>query len=285
MRFSYTKGELMTAFEYDDYKAALRGLLNDRKTQFGSRFTFDKMAAACGIQKTYLSKVLNTDAHLNADQLFSALEFLKLPLLEQEYVSLLNELQRSANSKRAVVLRTRLQNIRRKQLRTENSIKVDEHAAIRDRMWEYYSDIDLQLVHLFLTVTRFAEEPKLICAQVGITEKRLDSILIQLQNWKIAGFDGSKYHVSEPRLHIPEDSQAFATYRVLNRVKTLERITKQQLSGNGDYFFSAVLSAEKSFQDKFRKRLLTLLKETQADVVNAKAEEIYQINIDFYRWS
>jgi transcriptional regulator with XRE-family HTH domain len=277
----------MNFYEMDDYKLALRFVMAERRSQFGSRFTFEKMAEACGVQKTYLSKVLNSSAQLNPDQLFSACEYLKLKATETEFLMLIRESQIALNPKRAKLLEAKIKKSRHENLKTESVIDVHSEGSIETHKWEYYTDIDLQLVHLFMTVPAFAKDPAQICGQIGINETRLQSILLKLQLWQLIDFQNGFYKAKDPKLHLSEDSPVFLAFGILSRIKTIEKLrnTKTKTDKSDDYFFSVVFSADSRFQGKLKRKILDLLKETQAEVLNSKSEQVYQFNIDFFRWS
>ncbi len=275
----------MNIYENEEYKKNLRSMMIKRQKQFGSRFTFEKMALACRIQKTYLSKVLNSPAHLNADQLFAACEYLKLNPTETEFMLLLRESEIATNSKRAGLLKAKIIKIRNANLKTESAIQISKDSSIDNNKWDYYTDIDLQLVHMFMTIPVYAKDPHQICQKIGINSTRLQSILLKLQSWQIIRFQDSIYHVSDPKLHLPEDSPVFLAFGILNRVKTIEKIRQSKIDRDNDYFFSVIFSANKKLQSKFKRKLLDVLKDLQSEVVNSKSEEIYQLNIDFFKWS
>jgi hypothetical protein len=259
--------------------------MSARQQQFGSRFTFERMALACGIQKTYLSKVLNTSAHLNPDQLYSACEYLQLNTLETEFLLLLRESELTTNSKRATLLNAKVDKIRNDNLKSESVIKVTKDGSVDRHKWEYYTNIDLQLVHMFMTIPSFAKDPNQICQKIGINSVLLQAILLSLQSWQIIRFDNGTYHVSDPKLHLPEDSPVFLAFGILNRIKTIEKIRQTKIDESDDYFFSVIFSASKELQRKFKKMLLDVLKDLQSEVIASKSEEIYQLNIDFFKWS
>lgn len=275
----------MSLYEFLDYKQALRSVMEDRRKRFGSRFTFEKMAVACGVQKTYLSKVLNSSAHLNQDQLFAAVEYLNLEPSDYEYLSLLRESQSGLNSKRLKMIQEKINQIRKSKLKTEAVINIDPDQSIENLQWEYYTDIELQLVHMFLTVNTYSREPLRIISKIGIDELKLQNILLKLQRWKLIKYDGQKYLCSDPMRHLAEDSPVFKTFAILMRLKTIENIHLKNVTHNLDYFFSVMFSANPKIQEKLKKNLLNFIKETQKEVVTSKSEEVYQLNIDFFKWS
>ncbi len=275
----------MKIYENEKYKQSLRSLMIERQQQFGSRFTFEKMALACGIQKTYLSKVLNSSAHLNPDQLFAACEYLKLNSVETEFMLLLRDSEIAVNSKRASILKARITKTRKDNLKTESAIQVAKDGSVDSNKWDYYTDVDLQLVHMFMTIPDYAKDPDQICQQIGINTIRLQAILLKLQNWQIVRFQDGSYQVNDPKLHLPEDSPVFLAFGILNRVKTIEKIRLAKTDRGDDYFFSVIFSASKKLQGKFKRKILDVLKELQREVIDSKSEEIYQLNIDFFKWS
>lgn len=275
----------MNLYEYEDYKAAIKEIMGDRRKQFGSRFTFEKMAEACGVQKTYLSKVINSTGQLNPDQLFSACEYLKLSANETDFLLLLRESQLAVNPRRASQLIARIERARSANLKTESAIKVVRDDTLDANKWEYYTDIDLQLVHLFMTVPSFSEEPIRICSKIGINDARLEAILLKLQSWQLIEYKSGKYKAKDPKLHLPENSPVFLAFGILQRIKTIERLRQAKEEKSDDYFFSVLFSAETKFQTKLKRRFLDLLKEVQGDVIESPAQQVYQLNIDLFRWS
>ena len=98
-------------FEFKDYKKLLREALLARKA-ISPRYTFQKMAEACGVQKTYLSRALgDSKVHLGADALHAAGQFLEFSPDQLEFLILLAEEERSLHPPRKRELRQRLEAI------------------------------------------------------------------------------------------------------------------------------------------------------------------------------
>lgn len=74
----------MDVFNSTDYKYFLREALHEKRRQVNASFTYERMARACGINKTYLSRVLNSEAaHLSEEQLYLAATYLGLDSEQQ----------------------------------------------------------------------------------------------------------------------------------------------------------------------------------------------------------
>jgi uncharacterized protein (TIGR02147 family) len=277
----------MTIYEYDDYKEILRALTNERRNQFGLKFTFEKMALACGIQKTYLSKVLNGSGQLSADQLFAACEFLKINDEQTEFILLIREWQLAQNSKRKKHLNEKIARIRKFRMKTVANIKTAPFQLSNDALWEYHTDFDLQLIHVFLTIPKFAANPNEIGPILGIEHERITASILRLEHWGLLHSRNGLIELNNVNTHLPDDSPIIHSYRLGSRLRAIEYLRKQMTpnSLDGNYSLSVLFSSDSRFQRKLRLKLLELVKETHTYVSNAKPEEVYLFNIDLLKWS
>lgn len=275
----------MNLYDFNTYKEALKALMTEKREKFGGKFTFEKMAQNCGVQKTYFSKVMNSHAHLNPDQLFLSCEYLKLTTKESDFLLLLRETELTLNTKRAELLKIRIEKIRSENLKIKSELKTNPLASLENHKWEYFTNIDLQLVHLFLTIPSFAKKPELICEKIGIDRNKLMLTINKLIEWNLVQNKNGEYLAIDPSIHLPEESPAFQIFGILNRIKTIEKIRQTKTEATDDYFFSAIFSSELKLQNSLKKKILNLIKETQNDVIKQKSEQVYQLNIDFFKWS
>ncbi len=86
----------------------------ERGKLIDSTLTAQQAAEASGVQKSYLSKVLNERADLNADQLYLAGQFFQWTEEQMEYALLLLEFDRSTVQIRKKLLRGKIEQIQQK---------------------------------------------------------------------------------------------------------------------------------------------------------------------------
>lgn len=272
-------------FEALNYKSLLRDELALRRATLGNRVTFERMARACGVQKTYLSRVLNTDkAHLNQDQLYQAAAYLGLTKDERHFASLLLEHERATVSRRRDDLAAEIDAIRKKRSRTESYLKATPTAAGAVGAPGYFLDPEAILVHVFLTTETYAGNVREIQRRLNLTDQRLSAILAQLQQHGLIGLDGEgNYRVLVDRLHLPSDAEIYPAYRVMQRLKTVERL--RQLDSDHAYSFSAVFTADEATRQKIKAMLLSLLGEVEPVASGAKPKDVFQLNLDLFDWS
>lgn len=271
----------MDIYDYTDYKKIIRAATVALRQKYGQRYTFEKMANACGIQKTYLSRVLNGKGDLSADQLYSACEFLGLSSDEAYFVECVRDFQVSYNPKRREWLKKKIESFRSKRLKTETAVKVNP-VEDSEQVWEYYSDFNLHLTHLLLTIREYAQAPEKISDILKILPTELEKKVRKLENWGLALRKGSKIEVKSFNQHLPEHSAVFKTFAISQRLKTIEKLNREK--AENDYFFSALVSADADFQTNLRKQILSLLEEARKQTEKSEPEHVYQLNIDFFAW-
>lgn len=267
------------------YKTLLREELELRRATLGNRVTFERMAKACGVQKTYLSRVLNTDgAHLSQDQLFQACLYLGLTKDERRFAGLLLEHERATVNKRRDDLAAEIDAIRKKRSRSESYLRETPTAAGAVGSPAYFLDPEAILVHVFMTTETFAGDVQEIQRRLNLSDVRLSAILAQLQQNGLIGLDDAGcYRVLVDRLHLPSDAEIYPAYRVMQRLKTVERL--RQLDSDHAYSFSAVFTADEATRQVIKDKLLRLLGEIEPAASSAPARDVFQLNLDLFDWS
>ena len=151
--------------------------------------------------------------------------------------------------------------------------------------WEFNLDIEAQLVFLFMTVDKFQDNPELILERLNIGKDVLDQAIQNLLKWGLLEIKDNTYEVHDEIVHMSEDSPAYVPFAMLSRQKAAERLSSRTGNKSANYFFSALFSTDEKFQSSFKKKLLNLIKEAQNEAINAPIEDVYQLNIDFIKWS
>jgi len=273
----------LNTYNYLNYKDFLRETLKEKKQRLSPKFTYERMAKACGVQKTYLSRVLNGDTgHLNEDQLFLAAEFLGASEDERKYLQLLRVWQKSNNKSHIDELRNEIDEIRNQNEKSEKHLTA-EKTPDSSPISHYYLDPNVMLVHIFLAVDRFRKDLKLISHQLNLSEVTLTSILIKLEQMNLIKLEKEGYVLLKESSHLSVDSPLYHPYRFMQRLKTLERV--QQLPKENTYNFSAIFSANEETRREIKQKFLLLLESIEQTVNDSPDEDIFQMNFDLFDWS
>lgn len=274
----------MDIWEYDSYKLYLRDLLRIKKRKIGNQFTYQKMAEGCGIQKTYLSRVLNSEfGHLSSDQLYGGCEFLAIPEKEREYLFLLREHEQSQLQSRREEISSQISELRSQIMKTDAHISEDVKSDDSLKFAHYYLEPNVLLTHIFLSVERYRSNIKMIRDKLDISEAEFSVCLNTLEQMGLIAVGHDGYTIKREKSHLPSNSFIYKPYRALQRLKALERI--QKLSEDQAYTFSVVFSATLKEKKLIQKKFLSMLKEISNSVSNAPGEEVFQMNFDLFDWS
>ena len=274
----------MNVFIYSCYKRLIKESLELKRKTISS-YTFQSMAAYCKIQKTYLSKVINNDnVHLSEDQLFMACEYLQFKNEETEFALLLHSRARTTSKKREMILKNKIKNLQSKGIKTDKAIS-SKKLSVGDGIGKnsYYLNPLNQIIHMFLTVERYAKTPKLIARDLSISNTNLERVLLHLEELDIIKITKSGIMVLSNNLHLPEDSEYFPAYVASLRSASSGRF--HFLSEQEKYNFSVTFSADLEAQAKIKKEFLAFLSKIKKVVDSAPCEDVYQIDFSLFPWS
>ena len=264
------------------YKKALTKYLLFRK-KLRASYTFEAMAQTCGVQKTYLSKVLKHDGNLNLDQLFTACEYLKLKPLESEFLLSLYHYQTAQNSKRRELYKQKIDEIRLKSQATDSKISFKNEKTMQDSIMEYYADPYFSLVHMFLTIEVYSKNPEAMQSALQLDAKKVAYYLDRLESMGIIKQEGIYWKVVQDTLHLPEGSPFVKAHRTLLRLKSLDQL--ERLSSKDYYSFSVVFSSDESVRREIQERFFQFLEGVKKLVEKGNEKEVYQLNFDLLKWS
>jgi hypothetical protein len=271
----------MTIFAETSYKQVLRRRLLEKKKMLGS-INFQGLAKACRVQKTYVSRVFNADAHFNEDQVYLACLYLGFSDHEKDFILQLHAAERSQLEDKRRWHLAKADEFRRKSKTTEAHLKAEVLAASAADLAAYYIDPRMLLAHTFLSVPEYAAQTRRIAERLRISKEELSRILGHLERLGIVELEGGQYVVRHRSLTLPDDSPIKAIFRKAMRYKLLDKLSDERDSGAASY--SAVFSADEATFRKIHADFLELLRRAQEMVADAPHREVYQLNFDLERW-
>lgn len=272
----------MSTFSNLNYKVLLKDKIIELKRKNSLRFTFEALARACRVQKTYLSKVLNHEGNLNTDQLYRACEFLRFSQEEIDYIFLVYEYANTQIDSRKKKLHEQILVYKKKSEKTESHLPLQTQSTQTADLVTYYSDPNLILIHMFCSIRRFAEKPELIGEFLGLTKERINLRIKELTQLGFLEKAGSGVQVLKDNTHLSKLDVMYKVYRSQMRLKALEKMNKEE---SPQYSFSVVFSTDPMIRDRIQEGFMNFLKETQKLVQSGNEEEVYQMNFDLLGWS
>jgi uncharacterized protein (TIGR02147 family) len=272
----------MNIFNNLDYRSVLKNGLQHLKLVKPSA-TLEKLADYCRIQKTYLSKVLNHGGNLNTDQIYLAAEYLGFNQIQTEFLFLIHDYDQCSVEKRKKELLKKIQKIQKDQLNTQSHLKVKSEELQIEVLQEYYADPYHQIIHIFLTIKEYQENPKLIQEKLNLTNDKFQDYLHKLIKMNVINLENKIYKSQIDNLHLPSNSSLMKAYRTMTRIQALQKLNT--LSDENSYNFTVVFSTDQKTREKIHQNFLEFLKETQKIVSKSHEEDVFQINFDLLKWS
>jgi len=274
----------MNLFDFTDYRVALKHLLQVKKQQIGQRFNYQNLAKACGIQKTYLSRSLNSEGtHLSDEQLYRAGKFLGLTKAERDFLELLRRLSRTQDIALSDEIKLEIDLLRRKSSRTDHYISTAAELNLSNEWASYFLDPHAMLVHIFLTLERFRKNIDLIAQALHIPKTKLDRILADLQSKKLISFNESGYKVLVRNIHLPTDSPFYRSFRTAKKLVAIEQLAR--LPEEKAYSFSVAISSTPEVRAKILRSILELIQNAENLVKDSDEVEVYQLSLDLFDWT
>lgn len=274
-------------FSCDSYKAAISAQMMELKKKFGRTYSYEKMAEACRIQKSYISKVLRDEkTHFTADQLFLVAQYLNLSKSETQFLELLMARDRSASKERRVTLEQDIKKIRQQNMRTEENINNVRKVPLSEEidLASFFLDPDAQLVHVCLSIEKLARSLQLLAKVTGLGDSRVQRTIKKLKDLGLVYESHGQLCVKELAMHLTKDSPYFVAYRQLVRLKILERINA--LSVDSSYNVSVFFAGDARLQEEIQAEFLLFLKKIRAKVDDCKKpESVFQLTFDLVPWT
>ncbi len=269
----------MKITDFTDYRDLIKETILFCKRKLGQHYTIGNLAKSMRIQRTYLSSVLNgKKGHLNSDQLYLAATFLKLSEEKYEFLKLLYEYNRSSVDSRRKVLSIQLEKMKTRLTSAQNYLKSVETPSGDLKLDEFYLDFNAQLIHMFLTVDRYAKSPDLIRKALHLSKEVFSQKLELLERLGLT--DGLE--VKKASLHLPSSSPLFSTYRNNMRTHAIARLASQ--SEENAYSFSVLFSSEDQAFQETKLRFMEFIEWAQANSQKYDPKEVFQINFDLLNW-
>lgn len=274
---------MTTKTDIPDYRHILRDLMLEKKDKVSKSYTFQNLATACRVQKTYLTRVFKDEAHLSEDQLYLACDFLGFDPKDYLWITKLHAYERSACDKRRTMLRHEIYQLMKKQQQSDAYLAAKSLNINQELLNQYYLNPDMQLVHMFLTIEHYASDVAAIADHLGLTTEKVLDLIRHLEQTGIISFEKGKYHVRESQLHLNQDSPLYVPYRMMLKMRGIEQ--QRKLGADDLYNFNVIFSANEKTKNKIKQRFLEFLRSVEPDVVAAPAEDVFQMSFDLFKWS
>jgi uncharacterized protein (TIGR02147 family) len=270
----------MQLYDQTDYRTILKALVKEGQQRRRS-LTFSSLAKKAGIQRTYLSHVLNGRGNLSADQLYLLATELGLGEAAVDYLQLLLEIERCAVPQRRRALEERRAALQAKHLSSEQVLRRKASKVSQEDLATYYSDTLGPIVHMALHVDAWRRRPLALAKRLGTSEERLTRTLAALERAGFVQVTADGYQLLEPDIHLPPESHLATLHAALFRMRAIEK--RQAARLERDYFFTATFAATDAVRHELKTAFLDYLARISPRIQEVEADDVFHMNFDLFQ--
>jgi uncharacterized protein (TIGR02147 family) len=263
-----------TLFDFNSYREYLRSEFPTRGEKRGGRV---KLAEFIGVQKAFLSAVLNGKLGLNLEQALRVSQYLGHRKEEREYFLLLVQEDRAGSNDLKTYFRDQINKFILLRTEIQERIAVREALAEKDQMI-YYSSWYYTAIHMCLMISHL-QTPDAISKYLGLSRDLVIEILEFFSSSGLAKRVGSTYQAGPARLHIPADSPFVQKHHANWRLQALHSIERRK---KDDLHYSLVMSISADGMRKIREILTQSIESSEVILQESKDEGVYALTIDLF---
>lgn len=280
-------GACLNIYSSDNYRGIINETMSEKKF-LDKTFSFQSMSSFIRVQKPYLSKVMNSRADFNSDQLFMSCKYLEMTEEETNYMLLLLEYDRCNYSERKKTLLIKIQKIQDSKrdsktilinnIKTRDALDFDESIHI-----EYYLDPIILIVHMFLTIPRFRKNIDRIAIELFLSKDHLNEILKKLVEMSIIEINEGKIEVLIKTMHLPRESKVVSSHQQMMKQYALYRMNRIGVEYKKN--FSVTFSSNEDSRKKIELEFNKFLSKVREISMEGDKKDCYQLNFDLFPWS
>lgn len=272
----------MNIFKYLNYREILTELIEERR-KGDRRWSFQGLAEAIRVPKSYMSRVVHGDADLSHDQLYLACEYFDLTRDEAHYLDVLLQYERCGLESRKALLREVMVKLQRRFLDPGRVLKNEINEGRIPLQTEYYLNPLHQIVHSALTIPQFQKNVASLASTLQLSRERLNDAIHKLERMGLCERNGDEARSIDLSVHLPKDSPIAAAWQNQLRLMSMQRM--QSLPREEFFSYSVVFSADRLMDNDIRQKFLAFLSAIQSDSHDRPNEKVYQLNFDLVPWT
>jgi len=264
-------------FTYRDYKSYLNTLIAARPGR--GRGMKSAMAEALSCQTSYVSQVLNENAHFSLEQADRLNSYLGHSAEESSFFLLLVQLARAGTPSLRKHWEREIESLVAKRLVLRERLDVRKTLSREDQT-TYYSSWLYSVIHMMLTIPQFRDK-EAIARHLAISPGRVSDVLNFLVSIGLAKVSKGQYIAGESQIFLGSDSPLISKHHINWRLQAIRSVEKD--GGGDDLHYSSTWSISEKDFNKVKSLLVKSLDDARQTLKHSKEEEIICLNLDFFR--
>lgn len=270
---------MLSSFRYRDFIKSAIGRAKER----GEELTFQQLAEAMRVQKSYLSRVMADKAELSSDQIFLLAKFLRLNAKETEFLHTCLEWERSGLKERRTQLKEQLESLRKSLLESKEHINAPKIELDAAALQQYYLNPTMLIVHMAIAIPRYQTNVSLLAKDLRMAEADAERCLLKLVEMGLVEQRKNTFSPRIEALHLPRESPLYVPWR--NALRALANGKLQFSNDQNAQSFHVLFSGDKEAAEKIWSDFLKFIQRTETTVRKAPCEDVYQLSFELIPWT
>jgi uncharacterized protein (TIGR02147 family) len=261
-----------SVFDYRDYKAYLRDIVDER-----GRGERSRLASAVKCHLAYVSQVLGGNAQFSLEQADVLNQYLSHSEDEAEFFLLLVSLDRAGSASLRRRYESRVRETLHARTVLENRLK-DKKVLPAESQATYYSAWYYSAVHLLISIPEFQTKEK-IAARLRLPMPQLVKALDFLVSTGLATLEHGRYRTGQVTLHLKNDSPWIARHHASWRLQSVQSLERGE---PGNFHYTSVVSFSDEDLPAARKILVDAIEKVREVVKKSPEKGLYCYTVDFF---
>ena len=266
---------MQTIFEFLDYKKYLKANIESRPNE--GRGVRSLLAKEIGCQVTYLSRVLNADAHLSAEQAEKANPVLGHSAEESSFFLLLVLHNRAGTRELKERYYHLIHEVLQKRQNLKDRLKFKKELSSENQAI-YYSSWHYAAVHMLLGIPEF-QKKEVLAKRTGLDPVMVSNILEFLTSVGLAIFENGRFKIGKAQIYLANDSPLISKHHTNWRMQAIRSIDRPRAE---DLHYSAVITVSHADSLKIREMFIKTLEQIRPVIRASKDEALFSYALDFF---
>jgi uncharacterized protein (TIGR02147 family) len=228
-------------------------------------------------QPTYISQVLNGNAHLSLEQAEGANKFFGHTKDECHYFLLLLQKERAGTITLKKYFEEQIQDLALQRMKIEKRLGKNNTLDVAQKS-VYYSSWHYAAIHMAITIPTLRTRES-IANYLHIPLKRVNVVLEFLLSSGLARHTASGFQANLSEILLGNDSDLIYKHHTNWRNQAIESLEREDVF---DLHYSAVVSISSADRAKIKDILLEVIQKNLELIRDSKEEDLYSICIDFF---
>lgn len=262
-------------FDYSSYKTYLKAAIGAQPN--AGRGFKAKLADAIGCQRTFVSQVLQDDAHFNLEHGERINSCLGHSNEEAHFFLLLIQFERAGTEGLRDYFQAQMKKVLDARLVLRSRIKTEVELSI-ELQRKYYKTWYYSAVCIALTIEKLRTREAL-AKRLLLPNKKLLEVLEFLQSAGLIEQRGDQYFPTKRHLHLGNDSDLAAYHHTAWRVRTIQSLEQE---GPRDLHYSTIVSLSEKDAQELKSLSVDFIDRLQKKVAPSPEETLRVLCLDFF---